>query len=194
MVALLVVSCAKDADVGRPPETEQVLALSESAGAAALDKRFAMQKGDVEYGEDGSLKGGKRSEYEGKRNVAFGGNWGGKSYGKQQYDKAAFSGNRQWTAQSFNKGEAGKFRSNSSFGGQRSVQANQRSNYDGKNRVTSTLGTGVATEASRASLSKPVDAKAAWRRSVYPQPRIETLADAQRRNVEETRSLLGRTD
>lgn len=192
---LLPVSCAKDKGMERPPESGQVLALSESAGAAALDKKFAMQKGDVTYGEDGSIKGGQRSQFEGRRSVAFGGDWGDKSYGKKQYGKAAWGGgDREMAGKSFDKGRDGQFRFASLFGGKKSAQAGQRSAYDGKNRVKETVRTGAAREASGSSLAKPADAKAAWRRSVYPQPRIESLADAQRKNVEETRSLLGRDD
>lgn len=193
-LGLLLASCAKDSGPERPPESEQVLALSESAGAAALDKKFAMQKGDVTYGEDGSIKGGQRSQYEGKRSVAFGGDWGDKSYGKKQYGKTAWGGDREMAKKDFAKGEEGKFRIASWFGGKKSAQAGERSPYDGRNRVTEQVQTGAAYEASGASLAKPADAKAAWRRSVYPQPRIESLADMQRMNVEQTRSLLGRDD
>jgi len=193
-LALLLVSCAKDQEVGRPPEAGQVLALSESAGAAALDKKFAMQKGDVSYAEDGTVRGGKRSQFEGKRNVAFGGDWGGQSYGKKQYGTSAWGGSRERATKEFDKGEEGKFRFASLFGGRKSAQSGQRSTYDGKNRAKETVKTGAAYEVSRPSIARPEDAKAAWRRSVYPQPRIETLADVQRMNVEETRRLLGRDD
>ena len=191
---LLMASCSKDKELGRPPEEGQVLALSESAGAAALDKKFAMQKGDVSYAEDGTVRGGKRSQYEGKRNVAFGGEWGAQSYGRSEYEKTAWGGSREREKKSFDKGEEGRFRFASLFGGKKSAQAGQKSSYDGRAREKETVKTGGAYEGSRTSIARPQDAKAAWRRSVYPQPRIETLADVQRMNVEETRSLLGRDD
>lgn len=194
-VALLLVSCAKDDEIGRPPESGQVLALSESEGTAALDQKFAMQKGDVNYSEDGTVSGGRRSQYEGKKQLAFGGEWTGQSYGKKEYGKTSWNGSSDRATKSYDKGDGdSRFRSTSWLGGKASTQDGKRSNYDGRKKVTESVGTGAAYEESRSTIARPQDAKASWRRSVYPQPRIETLSDVQKKNVEETRSLLGRDD
>lgn len=197
LAALCLVSCAgsKGKSAGGARESEKVLALSEGAGAAALEKRYAIGKDDVERGEDGTFKGGKRSQFEGKKNVSFGGGLGTASYRKKEYNGKRWSGNTAAQTNMYGGNTDGsRFQTSSRFQGTSAAHSGRRSRFDGSSAATSRFKTGSANEASRRSIEKPSDAKTDFRRRVYPEPPIMTEEEYRKMTVEQTRSILGRDD
>ena len=172
---------------------EQVLALSESAGAAALDKRFTTDRTTVTYGEDGTVTGGKRSQFEGKKQVAFGGDWDGKSYQKPEYQKTWWGGKKKSSTKQFvNNQDGSRFRADSLMMGRSAPQAGQRSAYDGKSAGTGGYHTGTARETGREAVPRSSGAGNDWLRGTEVQPRIIGYKQQQNMEIEETKKLLGR--
>ena len=161
----------------------------------ALDRKYAMQKGDVQYDEHGGVSGGKRSQYEGRKQVQFGGEWAGKSYDKKQYEKRSWWGGKKVETKQYAGNQDGsRFQTASAYGGQNATAEGQVSRLDGRQARTATYRVDAATEAGVSGVAKPSNAQADWRRDVYPKPRIMSYKDYQEKSISETRSLLGRDD
>lgn len=174
---------------------QQIIAMSEGEGALALEKKFTIQKGDIEQDEHGALTGNKRSPYEGKRQVQFGGEWQGKSYEKKQYEKSSWWGSKKKDVKTYAGGEdASRFRKDSRYASQSARQEGKRSGYDGQSARGGNYRTTSARESVVSGVSRPSDAKVDWRRDAYPKPRIMGYKDYQKHSIEQTRSLLGRDD
>ncbi|MDA0766870.1 MAG: hypothetical protein O3A87_05420 [Verrucomicrobia bacterium] len=194
---LALSSCASSSSSPGAGEAfpEQVIALGEGEGAMALDRKYAMQKGDVEYDEHGGVSGGKRSQYEGQKQVQFGGEWAGKTYDKKQYEKRSWWGGKKVeTKQYAGNMDGSRFQTASAYGSQNANADGQRSRFDGRQARTATYRVDAATEAGVSGVAKPSNAQADWRRDVYPKPHIMGYRDYQEKSISETRSLLGRDD
>ena len=191
-MVLVCGSCASDQAEG-PESPEQIIAMSESEGAYALEKKFAMDKGAVTYGEDGTVTGGQRSQFEGKKQVAFGGQWDGKNYENKRYEKTWWGGKREKVAKQYEGNVDGsRFQAESLMMGKSASLDGKRSRYAGQDAPTAVYDVGSPREAGRGSVSRPTNVHTDWRRSVFPQPRITGYKQYQEREVEETRRLLGR--
>lgn len=193
---LALSSCATSSSAGAGEAfPEQVIALGEGEGATALDRKFAMQKGDVQYDEHGGVAGGKRSQYEGQKQVQFGGEWAGKTYDKKQYEKRSWwGGKKAETKQYAGNMDGSRFQTASALGSQTAAADGQRSRLDGRQARTATYRVEAATEAGVSGVAKPSNAQADWRRAVYPKPYIMGYKDYQEKSISETRRLLGRDD
>lgn len=191
---LLLASCAGSSssdDGGR----DQVLALGEGEGALALERRFTMQKGDVEYSEEGAVTGGRRSQYEGRRQIQFGGEWDGERYEKKEFERRSWWGRRAVQREAYDGGEDGsRFQTASRFDGQAAPADGSRSRFDGNRAETGRYATGAAREAGASPVDRPSDAKVDWRRDVFPRPLIIDQDDYAQKSIEQTRGLLGRDD
>jgi hypothetical protein len=191
-LVLLCGSCASDKG-GDPEGSEQIIAMSEGEGAYALEQKFAMDKNAVTYGEDGTVTGGQRSQFEGKKQVAFGGQWDGKNYDNKRFEKTWWGGKRERVAKQYEGNlDGSRFQAESLMMGKSAAQDGKRSRYAGQGAPTAVYDVGSAREAGRGSVSRTTDVRTDWRRSVFPQPRITGYKQYQQREVEETRKLLGR--
>lgn len=196
--ALFLTSCSSGSSSGGSSSgsgSDQIIALSEGEGQLALERKYTMQKGDVEYTEEGGVTGGRRSQYEGKKQVQFGGDWNNESYAKKEYEKKSWWGGKKVEKKSYSDGADGsRFQTASAYGSKDANQAGQRSNYDGAKARTATYRTDAANESGLAGVSKPSNPQSDFRRGVYPKPRIVGYKDYQEKTIEQTRSLLGRDD
>lgn len=181
---------------GAPKKRDKILALSEAEGAAALEDRYAFNKDkDIEFDEHGNFSGGKRSQFEGRKNVAFGGGIGTASYGTKNYSTKGWSGNTAAGKKMYEGSTDGsRFQTASQFQGTSATQMAQRSRFEGSNAPTSRYKTRKANETTRAAVEKPTDGWTDFRRRVYPKPLIMSEADYKEMTVEQTRSILGRDD
>lgn len=192
---LLGGACAsKHPEVTEAPE--QILAMSENEGRAALEKKFAMDPRDptaVTYGEDGTVTGGRRSQFEGKQQIAFGGDWNGKSYQKPEYEKTWWGGKRKAKQSYVNNQDGNRFRAESLMMGRSAPQAGKQSNLDGRSAATGGYQAGAARESGGKSVPRPSDARTDWLRSTAVQPKIIGYKEQQQQlEMEETKRLLGR--
>lgn len=204
LVALLggtlgLVSCSSGGSSSSSPieGSGQVIALSEGEGTLALEKKYGMQKGDVTYGENGGIAGGKRSQFEGREQVQYGGNWGGKKYGQQkELGKQSWWGSKKAQVKNFNGVQnADQYKTASRFGSQNANQNGKNSNYNGQqSNASGNYQTGTANEVGQANVARPSNARTDWRRDVYTAPKKIDYKDYQERTIEETRRLLGRDD
>ena len=191
-LVLLCGSCASDKG-GGPEGAEQIIAMGEGEGAYALEKKYAMDKNSVTYGEDGTVTGGQRSQFEGKTQIAFGGQWDGKNYYTKRYEKTWWGGKREKAAKQYEGNVDGsRFQAESLMMGKTATQDGRRSRYAGRDAPTAVYDVGSAPEAGRSDVARTTNVHTDWRRSVFPQPRITGYKQYQQREVEETRKLLGR--
>lgn len=191
-------SCAKDGGGDGAParKSGKVVALTEGEGAAALEDRFAFSKSDIKRDEQGNLVGGKRSQYEGRESVAFGGGVGTASYqGNEAFRARQWSGNREAGRGSYSGDTDGsRFQRSSRFRGTSASQLAQRSRFEGAPARTSTYQAGNAREDAGKPLDRPGNAYTDYRRRVFSQPQIMGREDYERMTVEQTRSILGRDE
>ena len=199
LAAAGLASCANNTEATKassPRKSGQILALSEGEGAAALEKRYGFQNSDIQRDENGNFKGGKRSRYDGLMNNSFGGGVTRAPYrGNTVYQAPRWNGAASGRPQPYSGSTDGsRFHTSSRFQSTRAPQGSQRSPYEGATARTSTYRTGRAPEHAATRLEKPADAWTQFRRRVYPEPTIIPEADYNRLTVEQTRSILGRTD
>ena len=156
---------------------------------------FQHQESDITRGESGQLVGGKRSQFDGKRSVAFGGGVGTASYAKPVYNAPGWSGDTSRKRKTYaGPTDGSRHHTSSRFSGSTAAASGSRSRYAGASAATGNYRTSRATETAQASVSKPRDAKTHYRRNVYPQPTIFTQDEYTRMTIEQTRNILGRSD
>lgn len=195
-VVMLASSCSKDQAGGSKPagrKSGQVLALSEGAGAKALEDRYGFQKGDIKRDENGNFVGGKRSQFDGKRHITHEGGIGTASYRKSAYQAPQWTGKteaRTWDYQGNTDGS--RFQTQSRFQDTSARQSGQSSRFHGQAAATSTYQTDAAAANAARRLDKPSDAHTEYRRRVNPDPLIISKEDYDRLTIEQTRSILGR--
>lgn len=147
------------------------------------------------YGEAGSdtegmIVGGRRSSFEGKRQVAFGGEFDKKVYSAQTYQAGQWAGNKAYQTQNYaGSTDASRYRTSSQYNAQGAREGAQQSNYSGRSVETGTYATGVAREGELIPLDSPESIHASQR---YDQPRIIPYRDYQRMTIEETNAILGK--
>ena len=148
--ALAVVSCGslgkdKEGKTARHTGGRQVVALTEGAGASALEERFAYSKEDIQRSEDGTITGGKRSRFENRRFVAFGGGVGKAGYPKPTYETPTWSGTRSISPQTY-RGvpDASRFQTASRYDGATAAAAGRTARASGAtSRAMSSSGTSM---------------------------------------------------
>lgn len=155
---------------------------------------FVFKKEDVESGENGVVTTGKRSRYDKKMSSAYAqANSGQASYLQKDYQKKAWSGNKNYSTGSFKAGSYRDSSKQSRFGGKSSSEANQVARASGQNFSTGSYRTGAANEN---SLTVPTGTNAyaesrasdGWGRS----PVIISEQEHRRLSMGQARSLLGR--
>ncbi|NNM29689.1 MAG: hypothetical protein HKO57_09205, partial [Akkermansiaceae bacterium] len=141
VVAAGLVSCASERSV-----------TSTSRAAASGIDRYMLADGDIRYGEAGSsqegqLVGGKRSQFEGRRQTAFGGEVTAAALQKKNYAAAGWTGSKEATTKSYaGRTDGDRFRWSSLFGKRKAREAAGESTHGSKGFATSGYRTATAAE------------------------------------------------
>jgi hypothetical protein len=201
---MVTTSCSSDPAVNTGSSTasvkgkkrdKKILALDPASGEAALYDRFAFDPKTLQRDDKGNFVGAVRSEYDGQKNVAFGGGVGKSSYKTKGYASPTWTGNKPANTSTFTGiTDGSRFQVPSRFQGTSASQMAQRSRFEGTAAQTSNYRTGKAPEQNAKRLDKPSDAWTDFRRKVYPQPPVMSKADYDKLTVDQTRSILGRED
>ncbi|HAT20874.1 MAG TPA: hypothetical protein DCS85_12015, partial [Verrucomicrobiales bacterium] len=80
---------------------KQVIALGEAEGFSALEERFAFDSRSLKKDKEGKFIGPVRSQYEGKRDISFGGGLGKAVYRAGNYQSPEWKGHRQARTRSY---------------------------------------------------------------------------------------------
>lgn len=178
-------------------ESGQVIAMSEGAGTLALEKKFLMKKEDMKLTKEGLLAGGgKRSQYEGKKQVQFGGEWGSESYQKQEYEKkSSWWRRKKADVKDYSGSEDGsRFQTDSRYANRNARQSGQESRFANADARTGVYEVDAANEARRGAVKSEANAYAASRGEAIPDPVVIDQDEYGRQSIQKTRSLLGRDD
>lgn len=111
---------------------------------------FAFRQEDVQQGDDGSIVGGKRSQYESRVESAYAkANSSLPDYLQRSYQKSAWSGSKNYGTGSYQTAESKDSGKRSWFGGRKSGESDQVARASGQNYSTGSYQTGGASEAGR---------------------------------------------
>jgi hypothetical protein len=177
--------------------SERTVSTASPASASGIDK-YMLAEGDIRYGDagtdqEGLIVGGKRSQYEGRKQAAFGGEISAGEYGRKDYRASDWEGTKKARSQSYTDTKDGKrFQFSSLFGSRQANETSKGAAYDSGVVNTARYGAGAAVEAGGRRLDKPSDARTDFRREVFPEPPKRSLREHQEMTVDETNSLLGR--
>ena len=149
---------------------------------------------NVEVGEDGTIMGGKRSQYDDASSNQFRKNYKTPDYLKKGYATKKWQGQRDFSAGSF------EGRTVAREGGQASRWADSasrestlRSRADGNSYATERFQTGSAREGGFEAVTRTPNAEAAYRQRTWGEKwEIFTPEGYRDMTVAETRGLLGR--
>lgn len=202
--SVLLSACSKDPNVNASNSTrtvkgkkekERIIALDPASGEAALYNKYAFDPNSLKRDEQGNFVGAVRSQYDGQKNIAFGGGIGKAAYKTKRYNSSEWTGRKTAVVPEFSaETDGGRFETRSRYQGARSSQDGERSRFQGATARTSSYRTGNAVEGSSQRLDKPTDAWTDFRRAVYPQPPKISEADYNKLTVDQTRSILGREE
>lgn len=174
---------------------KQVIALGEAEGFKALEERFAFDARSLKKDKQGNFTGPVRSQYEGKRNLSFGGGVGKSTYQTGNYRSSGWKGNRQaQTGTYLGRTDGSRFSKPSGFQVTSPSHLTSRSRLQGRSVETGSYKAGGAREGQVNALDKPTDGHTDFRRGVFPQPPVISDDEYNRRSVEQVRDVLGRDD
>ena len=170
-----------------------------SAGPEVARQRgiddFQYDKSDVQLGEKGSategmIVGGRRSQFEGRRQVAFGGEFDKKTYSARSYQAPKWTGGKSYQTSKYTGSTDGsRFQSSSRFNAQSAREGSQQSGLAGRTVDTGGYDTGGAYAGQGDSVDR-VESRYGSER--YPSPRIIPYRKYQQMTIEETNRILGR--
>ena len=190
LIGLLVVpvlsSCSGGGGSAEVPESARQKSLSD----------FQYSKEDVQYGEKGSdsegmIVGGRRSQFEGKKQVAFGGDLDKRAYSANRYKAQKWDGGKNYKTNRYGGNtDASRYQTQSRYGAQGAREASRQSGYSGQGVDTPAYATAGAREGDVSQLASPGSRESTQRYG--SQPRIIPYRDYQRMTIEETNSILGR--
>ncbi|MBL49525.1 MAG: hypothetical protein CMP28_11315 [Roseibacillus sp.] len=173
---------------------KQIIALGEGEGSAALEERFAFDTRKLKKNKSGNYVGAVRSQFDGKKNLSFGGGIGKSTYRAGRYSASEWSGVSEVPAKSYRgKADASRFQRSSRLQGASASHLARSSRFQSRQKATSPYRVSDAREGQSAGLEKPTDSHTDFRRRVFPEPPIMSREDYNR-SVEDTRRLLGRDD
>ncbi len=174
---------------------KQVIALGEAEGFKALEERFAFDARSLKKDKRGNFTGPVRSQYEGKRNVSFGGGVGKATYETGNYRSSGWQGNRKAQAGSYpGRTDGSRFKKPSRIQVTSPSHLTSRSRFQGRMVETEGYKVGGARESKTNAVDKPSDGYTDFRRRVFPQPPVISDDEYNRRSVEQVRDDLGRDD
>ena len=175
---------------------KQVIALGETEGLNALEERFAFDSRALKKDKMGNFTGPVRSQYEGKRDISFGGGVGKAVYRAGNYQSPEWKGPGQVRTGSYpGKTDGSRFQTPSRVQvTSPSHLAARKSRFHGRRAGTGVYKAGGARESNAGPVDKPSDGYTDFRRRVFPEPLIISDDEYNRRSVEQMRNVLGRDD
>lgn len=174
---------------------KQVIALGEAEGFNALEERFAFDSRSLKKDKEGKFIGPVRSQYEGKRDISFGGGLGKAVYRAGNYQSPEWKGHRQARTRSYpGKTDGSRFQTPSRVQVTSPSHLARKSRFHGRRAGTGTYKAGGARESNAGPVDKPSDGYTDFRRRVFPEPLIISDDEYNRRSVEQMRNVLGRDD
>ncbi len=175
---------------------KQVIALGETEGLNALEKRFAFDSRSLKKDKKGNFTGPVRSQYEGKQDISFGGGVGKAVYRAGNYQSPEWKGPGQVRTGSYpGKTDGSRFQTPSRVQvTSPSHLAARKSRFHGRRAGTGVYKAGGARESNAGPVDKPSDGYTDFRRRVFPEPLIISDDEYNRRSVEQMRNVLGRDD
>ncbi len=174
---------------------KQVIALEEGEGFKALEERFAFDARSLKKDKQGNFIGPVRSQYEGKRNVSFGGGVGKAVYQAGNYQSPRWKGRRQARTTSYQgKTDGAHFKTPSRFQVTSPSHLARKSRFQGRTLEAGAYKVSGAPESKVGPVDKPTDGHTDFRRRVFPDPPIISDEEYNRRSVEQMRDVLGRGD
>ena len=196
---VLLSSCGSTGGGGSGGADEVASAASEPASKKTKTlEDFQFKKGtDVIYGkpgtdEEGMIVGGRRSQYEGKRQGTFGGEYKGGQFKTSNYNAGKWDGTKDFGRQSYsgNTQAGGHLTAASSMDGSTNRNAQKGSGYGQNVYGTNSYRTATAREG-----GAPVVQRSAshYDDDKLPMPRIMSERDYQKMTIDETNALLGRS-
>ena len=174
---------------------KQVIALGEAEGFSALEERFAFDSRSLKKDKEGKFIGPVRSQYEGKRDISFGGGLGKAVYRAGNYQSPEWKGHRQARTRSYpGKTDGSRFQTPSRVQVTSPSHLARKSRFHGRRAGTGVYKAGGARESNAGPVDKPSDGYTDFRRRVFPEPLIISDDEYNRRSVEQMRNVLGRDD
>ena len=150
MLASGLVSCSSSSDEsGLTPEPSG--ARQVKIGEDGRNNPYAFKQEDIERGDDGSITGGKRSQFSTATESAYAqANRDVPSHFKTAYQRAAWSGGKNYRTGSYETSPSRKAGKKSWFGGRKSKEAQKVAGASGQDFSTGSYRTGSARESGRA--------------------------------------------
>ena len=176
---------------------KQVIALGEAEGFNALEERFAFDSRSLKKDKKGNFIGPVRSQYEGKRDISFGGGVGKAVYRAGNYQSPEWKGKGHGQARTKSypgKTDGSRFQTPSRFQVTSPSHLARKSRFHGRRAGTGVYKAGGARERDTSPVDKPSDGYTDFRRRVFPEPLIISDDEYNRRSVEQMRNVLGRDD
>ena len=152
---------------------------------------FSWRDSDVQRGRDGSITGGKRSEYDQRKQASLGKKGKRSSYLDKDYVTKRWQGSKDFAKGSYStKGyaESGKA---SRFSGRRNGAGNKQASASGQTFATKNFGTSSARERGRGSIATPTS-RFHGKSANMTLPVYDNMEDFRNLSVNQTRSWLGR--
>ena len=187
-----LVSCSSsDPESGLTPEPSG--ANQVEIGKDGSNNPFAFKKEDIQQGDNGSITGGKRSQFEQRADSAYArANANAPAYLQKSYHKQAWSGSQDYSTGSYRTSSNSQAKTTSRFGSRQSNSSNKVARAAGQGYGTGSYGTGRANESGSAvntGSSGYVDEQArdGWRK-------VPILEGNEYRSISmgQAKSLLGR--
>ncbi len=153
MAAGLVSCSSSSEETGLTPEPSgaRKIDISESGG----NNPFSYKDEEVQRGEDGTIAGGRRSRYSTKMESAYAkANSEVPSYMQSSYQKAAWSGGKNYGTGSYQTSRSEKEEKRSWFGGRKSKENTKVARASGRDFSTGSFQTGSANEGGRSVRKK----------------------------------------
>jgi len=146
-----LVSCSSSSSSGEAPDPRASTGSEIKIGEDGSNNPFAFNQTDVQQGDDGSIVGGKRSQYSSRVESAYAkANSSLPEYLQRSYQKSAWSGSKNYGTGSYETSESKDSGKRSWFGGRKSGESDQVARASGQNYSTGSYRTGGASEAGRA--------------------------------------------
>jgi hypothetical protein len=141
-----LVSCSSsDPESGLIPEPTG--ANQVEIGKDGSNNPFAFKKEDIQQGDNGSITGGKRSQYEERADSAYArANADAPAYLQKSFHRKAWSGSQDYSTGSYRTGSNSQAETKSRFANRKSNSSNKVARAAGQAFGTGSYGTGRANE------------------------------------------------
>ncbi len=192
MTAGLVSCSSSSEESGLTPEPSgaREIQIGEDGG----NNPFAFKKEDIQQAENGSITGGKRSQFSTATESAYAkANREVPTYLQSSYQKAAWSGGKDYRTGSYETSSSQKAEKKSWFGGRKSSEAAKVASASRQDFSTGSFQTGSANESGR-SLGKKSSAYAESRSGNAWARKPVILSEGEYRSISrgQAKTLLGR--